>query len=174
MTQILKATIEMPNHYGIGRVDKTEGMEFLRRFFSAPTESSFCLFSTSGVHGTYTTIEEHRENPTWEEDGTTHTDVITFLIVQHRICSLIYGNCIPTTDDDYKFLKNLREEGWAKVRDIGRDEGNPESRSVFFDGFGPILFVSLCDSGFFADLIQQVVHQRKIRNLGIRSQETEP
>ena len=62
-------------HYNTFHLAKgVDGMEVLRGFFSAsgfevPDEMNFVLFSTSGVHGSYTTIEAARATPQRHRSG---------------------------------------------------------------------------------------------------------
>lgn len=79
-------------HYSIFSLLKgVEGMDAIRKFFphGVADEMNLILFSTSGVHGSYTTIEDIEEilNGTSEETDTE----LTFLIVQPRIVALRYG-----------------------------------------------------------------------------------
>jgi hypothetical protein len=118
------------NNYGCRDGD---GMAALRQFFKdgEAGELNFVLFSTSGVHGTYGTIEDAeammaRGNK--YEDGEDGTPSVTFLIVSPRICCLRHGNCIPESADDIAFLKKLRESSWRAVQEIGRasqEDGQP-------------------------------------------------
>jgi len=108
-------------HYSIMRLtEKGSGMEALRELFcdGDADELNFVLFSTSGIHGSYNTIEEAElflqgKNP----EG--HLD-ITFLIVQPRFVALKYGICIPTSEDDINYLKKLRENSYSAVMGIGK------------------------------------------------------
>lgn len=97
-------------HYNIYRV--SDGMAALKDLFpeAKADEMNFVLFSTSGVHGTRTTIEE-AEKEDFE---------ITFLIVQPRLCCLRYGNCKAETKEDFEFLKKLRKTSWEAVQLIGK------------------------------------------------------
>lgn len=104
-------------HYNIFSVNGPESnaMHGLRQMFpeGEANELNFVLFSTSGVHGTYTTIEEAE---------TEEYPSVTFLIVHPRIVGMRYGNCEPQTPEDWAFLKKLRETSWAVVQKIGRPE----------------------------------------------------
>ncbi|MDY6894335.1 MAG: hypothetical protein SVO01_02800 [Thermotogota bacterium] len=97
-------------HYSIMRLDGTEtGMNALRVMFpdAKANELNFVLFSTSGVHGTYQTIEESEAFLNGEDpDGFAE---ITFLIVHPRLVALRYGTCTPTNQADIDFLKRLRK-----------------------------------------------------------------
>jgi hypothetical protein len=88
-----------------------DSMEALRGMFPEAKANAlnFVLFSTSGVHGTYTTIEEAER-----ERGD-----VTFLVVHPRLVALRYGTVTPQTIDDYTFLKKLRESSWEVMRNIG-------------------------------------------------------
>ncbi len=71
---------------------------------------NFVLFSTSGVHGSYTTIEEAEANP---------GESVTITIVQPRIVVMRYGEVCPETPEDFAYLKKLRASSWAIVPQIG-------------------------------------------------------
>ena len=98
-------------HYSINRA--TDPMGLLREIFpdGEADALNFCIFSTSGIHGTYQTIEEEETEPGIG---------ITFIIVQPRIVRMQYGVVEPKTDDDFKFLKKLRRTSKSVVmNDIG-------------------------------------------------------
>jgi hypothetical protein len=87
-------------------------MDALRAMFpdGKANHMNFVLFSTSGVHGTYQTIEEEEKEP-----GVG----VTFVIVHPRLVALRYGNVYPKTPEDFAFLKTLRESSWKVAREIG-------------------------------------------------------
>jgi hypothetical protein len=110
------------NHYSV----VTEmAMAHLRRIFpeGEGNDLNFVLFSTSGVHGSYTTIEEAerwlRTPPCELTEDDMADSIITFVIVQPRLCTIHYGNCKPKNLDDIEFLKKLRETSWQAVQTIG-------------------------------------------------------
>jgi len=125
-------TFYVNHHSGKSRASDLKSMAALRSFFpnGEASEMNFCLFSTSGVHGMYTTIEEvesdldkpyppdddfdHSDEPEFK-----HSDQVTFLIVQPRIVCLRYGNVLPKTKDDIDFLKKLRASSHEAVAKIG-------------------------------------------------------
>lgn len=113
-------------HYNTYHCRDEHGMAALRAMFPKGTadEMNVCLFSTSGVHGSYGTIEEAETE--WvkgtDEYGDPADPNVTFLIVQPRICCLRYGNCEPRTTEDFAFLKRLRQSSWDALQAIGRDE----------------------------------------------------
>ncbi len=106
------------------------GMDALRELFPAgeADEYTLCLFSTSGVHGSYTTIEE-AESPSeevlgyWEAEhpGEPYVARVTFLVLHPRVVTTRHGNCHPKTPDDFTFLKKLRQSSWNALASIGRD-----------------------------------------------------
>jgi hypothetical protein len=118
------------NNYGCKDED---GMRALRKFFpdAKADDMNLCLFSTSGVHGMYTTIEEaeaewlKKQRGEKDEDGDDFRPSVTFLIVQPRICCLRHGNCLPDSVEDFEFLKSLRRSSWGEAAKIGL----PESES---------------------------------------------
>lgn len=110
-------------HYNIFAACGRDEMTALRELFKdgEADELNFCLFSTSGVHGMYTTIEEVEASVIHgkkDEDGYGPDDV-TFLVCHPRIVCMRYGNCKPKTLEDFAFLKKLRETSWKVVQQIG-------------------------------------------------------
>ena len=113
-------------HYNTFCTSKgVNAMAALREFFpdGKADEMNFALFSTSGVHGHYGTIEDcepwiGRPDPTEDSDEYANRDV-TFVIVQPRLCTIRYGNVEVKTKDDIKFLKKLRASSWKAVAKIG-------------------------------------------------------
>jgi len=115
-------------HYSLFQI--TGGIDALKQFFpdAKANEMNFVLFSSSGVHGSYTTIEQIEESlqkygdlrksneEEWPEDY--RWPDITVQIVQPRICCLRYGN-INITLEDIPYLKQLRQSSWDAVRTIG-------------------------------------------------------
>lgn len=102
-----------------------DAMDALHEMFPDGKANSlnFVLFSTSGVHGTYSTIEDAEADiarGNKDEDGEDCTPEVTFLIVHPRIVCQRYGNCLPKTADDIAFLKQLRASSWAAVTEIGK------------------------------------------------------
>lgn len=89
--------------YNIFRLSKDDsGMDLLKETFpnGKADNLNMVLFSTSGTHGTYRTIEEEEKEPGYG---------ITFLIIKPRLVSMNYGTVYPKTPEDFKFLYNLRK-----------------------------------------------------------------
>ena len=106
-------------------------IRWLREMFpkGAANYLNFVLFSTSGVHGSYCTIEKAEatvQRGNKDEDGEDYHPQVTFLVVHPRIVALRYGNCSPQTDEDFAFLKRLRLSSWKVVQTIGRADDEPE------------------------------------------------
>jgi hypothetical protein len=112
-------------HYsimGLASGERGEGaMDALRAMFpdGKADEMNAVLFSTSGVHGTYTTIEEVEATLKGEAEPDEQCHDVTYLIVHPRIVALRYGNCQPETQDDIDFLKKLRATSRAAFAQIG-------------------------------------------------------
>lgn len=92
-----------------------DGMAALRDFFpdAKADEMNAVLFSTSGVHGSYCTIEDV------EEGGDEAPDSVTFVMIQPRIVCMRYGNAKPRTQEDFAFLKQLRASSRNALSKIG-------------------------------------------------------
>lgn len=107
-------------HYSIKRkADGVEGMESLRHMFpdGKADDMNFVLFSTSGVHGTYNTIEDAESHLELKHDES--CGEVTFLVVHPRLVALRYGNCTPQNKDDIEYLKRLRESSMKAIAGIG-------------------------------------------------------
>lgn len=99
------------------------GMEALQTMFpdGVANAMNFVLFSTSGIHGSYMTIEEHEAEPICQEgDEDVFENEVTFVIVQPRLVAMRYGKVCPKTEEDYVFLKKLRQTSWDAVLTIGK------------------------------------------------------
>lgn len=110
------------------RVDPEVGMASLRSLFpeGQADDMNFVLFSTSGVHGTYITIEEIEAALTkYGDDGPDDPDAVddwtnrlTVLVVHPRIVCLRCG-VVRVRLADLPWLKKLRQTSWDAVRKIG-------------------------------------------------------
>lgn len=117
-------------HYNNFYFQKGREMDALRQFFpeGEADEMNVVLFSTSGVHGSYTTIEEieaglakYGDDPDFDSEGWPddyHGSEITVLIVQPRLCTVRHGNATVTLAD-IPYLKKLRETSQAALVKIG-------------------------------------------------------
>jgi len=111
-------------HYSVmAKEAHVTGMEALRAMFpdGVANDLNFVLFSTSGVHGTYNTIEEAERALAGErdEDGEELCGEVTFLIVHPRLVSLRYGVCDPYNSEDIEYLKKLRQSSFDVMTKIG-------------------------------------------------------
>ena len=89
-----------------------DGMAALREIFpdGQANPLNFVLFSTSGVHGCYSTIEDVEDD---------ELPSVTFLVVQPRVVCLRFGNVSPAGAEDIAFLKQLRRSSTEVVSRIG-------------------------------------------------------
>lgn len=104
-------------HYNILRC--TEGIDLLREIFpDAEADSlNFCLFSTSGVHGSYGTIEDASQDLYKEDEDI--IDSVTFLVICPRLVCMKYGNAKVKSKEDIEFLRKLRDSSHKVVAQIG-------------------------------------------------------
>ena len=96
-----------PPHY---KVIALNSMAELRRIFpkGKANEDNWLVCSTSGVHGTYTTLDEiehHVPDPD-DEDDYQPTDV-TVLVIQPNLCNLYYGEMYAVSPEDITFLRGV-------------------------------------------------------------------
>lgn len=98
---------------------------------------NFVMFSTSGVHGTYGTLEDAQRRIdgkpcagcsaqsrcfTNECQEDRNMD-ITFIIMQPRLVRTLFGNLTVQTQEEVDFLKWCRENSWKAMLTIGIDPG---------------------------------------------------
>jgi hypothetical protein len=92
----------MSAYYTTQQIETADAMSTLRKWFpeGLANDLNVALFSTSGVNGTYLSIEDAEacEEPT----------EVTFLVLRPRTVQTFWGNCLPQTADDFAFLKQLR------------------------------------------------------------------
>ena len=124
-------------HYNIYQLHG--GVETLRHHFPDAEANpwNFVLFSTCGMHGTYTTIEDIERELTksgdafaesvLDRDG--HRNRLTVLIVQPRLVCLRFGE-VEITPADIPFLKKLRDSSYEACNRIGRADFRDWVRSV--------------------------------------------
>jgi hypothetical protein len=96
-------------HNSISKVEPKDGMTVLREMFpsACADDLNFVMFSTSGVHGSYRTIEDAEQMVA--DCIKMMSAAVTFLVIRPRIVEMIYGTCLPLTADDFAFLKKLRK-----------------------------------------------------------------
>ena len=116
-------TISITSSHRIQNVQTVEGIQFLRDLFpdGKADDMNFVLFSTSGVHGSYYTIEdaEFAFNTSSIDDNDIENNAVTFLVIKPRVLSMLYGNVIAETLDDFEFLKRLRKSSKEVLKSIG-------------------------------------------------------
>jgi hypothetical protein len=120
------------SHYTVSSV-KGDVMAFLRGM--EPDDINFFFPSTSGVHGSYCTLDridllftspdapETRSEFSCEEGESTPKEWdLTFCFVMPRMCTIYYGNVPVRSLDDSRFLRGLVEKTIKGV--LARCEGN--------------------------------------------------
>lgn len=102
-------------YYSTNMIKTDRAMSVLRELFpnAVADENNFVLFSTSGVHGSYVTIEDCESELVSLRGGP--LPLVTFIIIKPRIVQTCYGNCRPETIDDCTFLKQLRMSSRAVI-----------------------------------------------------------
>ena len=106
-----------------------QGIAALKAFFpdGECNEYNLVLFSTSGIHGTYRTIEEAEEELLLVGTTDEYGDVmgapdVTFCIIQPRICTIRCGNATVISKEDCDFLRKLRASSGKVFALIGQPE----------------------------------------------------
>lgn len=104
-------------HYNIY---KFSDIKTLKTMFpeAQANELNFVLFSTSGIHGSYITIEDLEKAITDNDPDYEGVYTLTVLIIQPRTVTMRYGN-IDITAEDLPYLKKLRETSFDAVKTIG-------------------------------------------------------
>jgi len=100
------------------------GMEMyaLKQIFpkAEADEMNLVLFSTSGIHGTYNTIEQ-AEKHLKEPENDNYFGEVTFILIQPRIVCMRYGNVRPKNQNEIDYLKKLRQSSWDTLLTIGKE-----------------------------------------------------
>lgn len=117
------------NEPGLGNVFRAKriiSVEELMVMFprGVADELNFCLFSTSGVHGTNSTIEDVEKYiqavPEDKRNGDDdRCDTITFLVIRPRSLIFSYGNVRVETQNDVETLRKLRSSSSHIASSIG-------------------------------------------------------
>ena len=66
--------------------------------------------STSGIHGSYTTLNELADEETFSKEyefDRSHDEAFTIIIIQPRVVRLTYGTIGIRNDEDIEYLRNL-------------------------------------------------------------------
>jgi hypothetical protein len=123
-------------HYSVNAI-RGDGMPYLRTI--KPDDLNYVFLSTSGVHGSYTNLDEIEMlfDPAREKQAREYFFVdagdplpteheITFCVLQPRKVTTIYGNALVRSLDDVAFLRRLTELTIAGVAEL--QKGNREKR----------------------------------------------
>jgi hypothetical protein len=122
---------ESGGHYNTFKVHSASAMKVLRDYFpdGKCNALNFVLFSTSGIHGTYTTLDEietslrkYGDRELAEDEDLPddyHCPDLTFVIVQSRLVTMRYGE-VAVTLSDIPFLRGLADSALAAVKDSQR------------------------------------------------------
>lgn len=114
-------------HYSISEI---KSIDDLRTMFPDGEANylNFVLFSTSGIHGSYLTLEDIQDEPDDEEHR------LTVLVIRPRIVETIYGT-IVIDKTDIPWLMKLRASSLKAVSTIGvaaRQVGGDAKPAVFY------------------------------------------
>jgi hypothetical protein len=115
--------IQIPAHYSVAKI---ESLDELRELFTEATrfDLNWLVCSTSGVHGSYATLDQIEEclegrGEYCHEADHEHDDWLTVLVIQPRLVALRYGQ-IQITRDDIPFLRaavSMSLQGMVKSQD---------------------------------------------------------
>jgi len=98
-------------YYGVKKIETISELKEIFPDANAVNDMNFVVFSTSGIHGSYITIEQIEREllsvyPIGEEDKV--GDTLTVLAIQPRRVALVYGD-IQVSIEDIPYLKELRK-----------------------------------------------------------------
>lgn len=93
----------MSGHYQVFHTIKT--INDIKNVFpeGEVDELNWCVFSTSGVHGTYATLDEIEQEIA---DGEDTISDLTVLVIMPRMVKMLYGN-IQVNEEDIPYLRKL-------------------------------------------------------------------
>lgn len=115
-------------HYKVIR--SLETMEDIRSNFPDGKADEFNWFfaSTSGAHGTYTTIDQIEKSWDLSPDDENYRRSLTVLIVHPRLCVLKFGEVEIRQRDDITFLRGLVSSTIEAIKESQKgnyNDGNP-------------------------------------------------
>lgn len=115
-----QATLTIWPHYKVEEIKGTndEVWQQIKEIFpdNKADNLNWIFGSTSGVHGSYITLDKLADPEYWKEfnedkDPEDHIDRteldFTFLIIQPRLCVMYYGTLYIRNDEDSEWLKTV-------------------------------------------------------------------
>jgi hypothetical protein len=111
------------SHYQVSAIRNT--IDDLREMFPEGKADSmnWVIGSTSGVHGSYTSLDEILAGRNLTEDDDDYCgNLFTVLVIQPRRVRLLYGNVTITNDGDMAFLRGLIASSLEEIQKS--QEGN--------------------------------------------------
>lgn len=112
----------MRQHYSV--LNTIKSIDDIKNVFPVgeADELNFCMFSTSGVHGTYTTLDDiekyysdSKKFDKEENGGEEYTPKLTALIIHPRLVGIKYGN-INVEKEDIPYLRKLADSSVEAMR----------------------------------------------------------
>jgi len=112
-------------HYDI---HKLNSIQQLRGLFpnGKADHMNWCLLSTSGIHGSYTTLEELKDKRKRAFHAGEKGEYITVLVIQPRLVCLYWG-CIQVAATDIEWLERLVATSLEEI--AISQKGNAEIRN---------------------------------------------
>ena len=110
------------NVYSLGSTEKERWETLHKVFENGPNEMNLLIGSTSGIHGSYVTLDD-LENPNseyrqeMEEEGFFIDDeeAFTVLLIQPRLCSLMYGTIGIHSKEDFNWLRQIIDQSVQEI-----------------------------------------------------------
>jgi hypothetical protein len=129
-------------YYSIYKASEDEAWEVLHGIFDDVSEKfdripdftlNWLFLSTSGIHGTYTTLDILRNERLYPDeldpadyDYEEPCTLVTFLIVSPRICRIIYGNVMVSTEEEDQWLRDKVQKTLEGIKTS--QEGNYQTK----------------------------------------------
>ena len=116
-------------HYSVNRFMSDEGIRHYLTF--DVNDMNFWIFSTSGIHGSWMTLEEVITYEPDEDDDEEYDPELTVMFCQPRMVCFTYGN-IAVKKDDHELialLKRRRDESRAVMMQLGYPEAKQDAGS---------------------------------------------
>ena len=108
-------------NYGRYVIPNKYGMSVLRDVFphAKVTKEAIVLFSTGGVTGHMTTLEQLVKDYPFPSD---EVRTISFVILKPEHVVTMYGNAVVSSMDDLQFLMTLRSNSLQVMSEFGKGE----------------------------------------------------
>ena len=114
----------MAKHYRVIKIDGTPDQQWdtIKNIFAdGPDDMNWVIGSTSGIHGTYNSLDSIEKD--WDEAAAHprhenhHQRYFTLLVIHPRMVCLVYGHIFMRTLEDVKWMRQAITHSLIHIRE---------------------------------------------------------